>query len=68
MSKPNPYLKYSGLAFQMLAPILGGVYLGQYADGHWFCSPEEQCVVGTVVFSLLGTAAGLYLALKELID
>lgn len=63
MSEPNPYLKYSGLAFQMLGPIVGGVYLGQFLDER-YCQAEE-CVLFTIIFSLFGTVVGLYLALKD---
>jgi len=31
----NNYLKYSGLAFQFLAAILLGFWLGSWLDGHY---------------------------------
>ena len=59
MSKqPNPFIRYSGLAFQMASPIIMGVLLGQYFDG-------EAGQLYTIVFTLLGVFAGLYLALKD---
>ena len=62
MSKqPSPFLKYSGLAFQMASPIFVGVLVGQYLDN------EGDTPVYTIIFSLAGTFAGLYLALKDFI-
>ena len=59
MSKqPNPFIRYSGLAFQMAAPIILGVLLGRYLDG-------EDSLLYTIIFSLLGVFSGLYLALKD---
>ncbi|MGB1183536.1 MAG: AtpZ/AtpI family protein [Schleiferiaceae bacterium] len=59
MSKqPNPFIRYSGLAFQMAAPIILGVLIGRYLDG-------EDALLYTIIFSLLGVFSGLYLALKD---
>ena len=59
MSKqPNPFIRYSGLAFQMASPIIMGVLLGQYLDG-------DSGQLYTIIFTLLGVFAGLYLALKD---
>jgi hypothetical protein len=56
--QPNPFIRYSGLAFQMAAPIILGVLLGRYLDG-------EDALLYTIIFSLLGVFSGLYLALKD---
>ncbi len=56
----NSYLKYSGMAFQMAAAILLGVFLGRYLDGCWHTDPFL-----TVGCTLLGVFAGMYLALKD---
>lgn len=42
----------------MASPIIMGVLLGQYLDG-------EAGQLYTIVFTLLGVFAGLYLALKD---
>jgi uncharacterized membrane protein len=56
--QPNPFIRYSGLAFQMAAPIILGVLIGRYLDG-------EDALLYTIIFSLLGVFSGLYLALKD---
>lgn len=56
--QPNPFLRYSGLAFQMASPIIMGVLLGQYLDG-------DTGQLYTIVCTLIGVFAGLYLALKD---
>lgn len=62
MSKqPNPFLRYSGLAFQMASPIFVGVLLGQYFDA------EGDTPLFTIICTLAGTFVGLYLALKDFI-
>jgi len=59
--QPNPFVRYSGLAFQMAAPIILGVLLGRYLDG-------EDAMLYTIIFSLAGVFTGLYLALKDFIS
>ena len=58
----HSYAKYSGLALQMIVPILAGVYGGRWLDAY----------VGggrtwTIVGSLLGIGLALYLPLRELL-
>ncbi len=52
----NNYLRFSGLAFQMLAVIGGFTYLGYRIDG-W---QEHRIPVWTLVLSLLSIGAALY--------
>ncbi|MEL6142305.1 MAG: AtpZ/AtpI family protein [Bacteroidota bacterium] len=58
--KDNPYLKYSGMAFQMAATILVFVFLGQWLDKQ-FNSEPLLLIVGC----LLGVGGGIYLAIKD---
>jgi len=54
------WMKYSGMAFQMIGIMLAFVFAGVYLDG-WFGTTPLL----TVVMSLLGVAGGLYLSLKD---
>ena len=54
------WIKYSGLGFQMIATILIFVFGGIYADEYFGTDPTL-----TIVGSLLGVAAGLYVALRD---
>ena len=56
------FLKYSGMGFSMLGPILGGYFLGQYLDEK--VNVESGWKTGLTLF---GVFAGLYLALKDFI-
>lgn len=52
----NPFLKYSGLAFQMLAYVLAG-----YWAGHWIAvwtgmNPATGSVTGLMIFLTGGMA------------
>ena len=61
---PNhPFLKYSGLAFQLLAPIVGFALLGRYLDEHY----QRDFPLWTLLLSLFGVVSGLYLGLKDFI-
>ena len=55
------YAKYSGLALQMIVPILIGVYGGRYLDAYL-----ASGTTWTIVGSLLGIGLALYLPLREL--
>lgn len=69
MPKPKPdhpgekernWIKYSGLAMQLIASILVFTFLGQYLDGQLGTAPWL-----TVAFSLAGVVGGLYLSLRD---
>ena len=54
------YMKYSGMAFQMIGVMLGFILGGSWLDGYLGTSP-----LFIIVGSLVGVAGGLYLALKD---
>jgi F0F1-type ATP synthase assembly protein I len=58
----NYYLRYSGMAFQMGAVILVGVWAGKKLDAWLGTAPYLL-----VVMALLSIFAGLYVSLKDLI-
>ena len=59
----NKYLRYSGIAFQMLATILIGLFLGMYLDNKFGTQK-----IFTAICSLLFVVASLYIVLKEFIN
>jgi len=61
--RTNEYLKYSGMAFQMLSSIGLGAFLGNYLDK----KTNLQTPVFTALFTILFTFAALYLVLKDFI-
>ena len=56
----NVFMRYSGMAFQMIAVLLVAAYSGQWLDDHynntqpWF----------TLVLLLIGVTASMYLIIK----
>ena len=60
--QPNAALKYSGMAFQMLAIIAIGVFGGIKLDEHLHTGQ-----IFTIVLSLISICAGIYLAIKDFI-
>ncbi|HBH48613.1 MAG TPA: hypothetical protein DDX98_08230 [Bacteroidales bacterium] len=60
LNKLNQAAKYSGLAFEMFFIILAGVFGGIKLDEMLNTSP-----LFTVLLSLLGVMAGIYMALKD---
>jgi hypothetical protein len=60
---PNPFLKYGNLAIQMGVIIGLSVWGGQKLDSHY----KNITPVFTIVLSLLGIGASLYLVIKDLI-
>jgi len=58
--KMNAYLKYSGMAFQMLSPILLGVYIGYRLDAYFATTP-----LFLVVLLLGGLALAMYIVMRE---
>lgn len=57
----NSYAKYSGLAFQMIAFILIGVFGGIKLD-EWL---KLDFPIFTVILSLAGTVMALYYGIKD---
>ena len=54
------WVKYTGLGFQMIATLVIFVFAGVYLDEYLGYE-----MVFTLILSLLGVAAGLYVALKD---
>ena len=61
--QPNPLLRYSGLAIQMGAIIGLAVWAGNRLDER----AQNKTPVYTIVLSLAGIGAALYLTIKDLI-
>lgn len=61
--QPNLFFKYGNLAIQMGVIIGLSTWGGQKLDEHY----RNQTPVFTIVLSLLGIVASMYLALKDLI-
>ncbi|MBI5218317.1 MAG: AtpZ/AtpI family protein [Bacteroidia bacterium] len=59
----NDYARYSGIAFQMIAVVLLGVFVGIQLD-KWV---HFKFPVFTVVLSISSVFIALYLVLKDLI-
>ena len=59
---PNAALKYTGIGFQMLAIIGISVFAGVKLD-RWLHTPD----IFTIILSLLGVVAGIYVAIKDFI-
>ncbi len=58
----NNYARYSGMAFQMLAIILTGVFAGYKMDGWLNTKP-----VLTVIFSVLAVILSIYFTTRDLL-
>lgn len=56
----HSYLKYSGMAVQMAVTILVSALLGQWLDGYFATGN-----ILTIVLTLFGVFAGMYVALKD---
>lgn len=62
-NKPTPnYIKYSGIAFQMLATIGVFVFIGYKIDEH----QGIENFLFTAVFGIVGVAASLYQVIRSL--
>ena len=57
------FSKYSGLAFQMIVIIGGMTWIGVKLD-KFFSLDTPVC---TIIFSLLGVFAGIYISVKDFI-
>lgn len=56
-------MKYTGMAFQMLAPIVLGFVGGMKLDNYF----GNKIPYLTLLLGLTGIAAGIYLAIKDFI-
>ena len=59
----NSYIKYSGLAFQMLATIGIFVFIGYKLD-EWY---DKSTPVNLIIFSLIGIGISLYQVIREFV-
>lgn len=60
----NDYVKYSGMAFQMLAIILIGIYGGKKLD-EWLHTGSK---IFTLTFSLISVVGAMYLMIKDVLN
>lgn len=62
--KPSrSFLQYSSLAFQMLAPILIGVFLGKYLDEKY-----DGNGLYLALIALFSVVVSIYVGIKDLIQ
>lgn len=61
VKKVKPLMKFSSMAFQMMATIGGGAWGGHALDTHY----HNEKPVWTIVFSLSGIAISLYLVIRS---
>jgi len=59
----KPYIKFTGIAFQMGATIFIGVLIGQYLDKKY---PNKNQIY-TIIFTLLFVLLSLYAIVKKII-
>jgi uncharacterized membrane protein YfcA len=59
--RPNKYVQFSGIAFQMAATIFIGTYIGVKLDKKF---PNEKNLF-TLIFSLLFVFISLYSVIKQ---
>lgn len=62
--KVNNYLKYSGMAFQMVGTMLVGVLLGRWLDRKLMTAQPYF----TALFALVFTGAAIYLAIRDFLS
>ncbi|MFC5270728.1 AtpZ/AtpI family protein [Adhaeribacter terreus] len=56
----NAFVRYSGMAFQMIAVLLLAAYSGQWLDDHF----QNEQPWFTLVLLLIGVTASMYLIIK----
>lgn len=61
-SKPNKFIQYSGLGFQLLVAILIGLGIGTFIDNKLDTDP-----IFTAIFSLVFLFAGMYIVIRDVI-
>lgn len=54
-------LQYTGMAIQMLVPIIVGFFVGMKLDTYL----QNKIPIFTLILGLGGVAAGIYLAIKD---
>ncbi len=64
MDSSNKYLKYTSLAFQMIATIGIGAFIGYYLDGKY--KSERHLFTASITLIFVGIA--LYNAIKSVIN
>lgn len=60
----NNYIKFSGIAFQMIAVICVFSYLGVWLDEKHFNNYSAY----TIIFSLIGVVLAMYMVIKQVIS
>ncbi|MEX0997235.1 MAG: AtpZ/AtpI family protein [Flavobacteriaceae bacterium] len=60
----NSYAVYSGIAFQMIAIIGGGTYLGSLLDDYF----ETQKPILTAGLSLISVLIAIFAAIRQLVS
>lgn len=63
IEKVNTFARFSSAGIQMAIIIVGAVLLGDYLDT--FLKSDTPWM--TILFSLLGVSAGLYIVIKEVL-
>ncbi|NQY10889.1 MAG: AtpZ/AtpI family protein [Flavobacteriales bacterium] len=61
--KPNSYLRFSGMAFQMFGTIMVGAYGGMKLDEYL----ESESNVYTAILSILSIFVAMYLVIKDVL-
>ena len=56
-------LQYTGMAIQMLVPIIIGFFVGMKLDNYL----QNKLPIFTLILGLTGIAGGIYLAIKDFI-
>lgn len=62
--QPNPYLRYSGMAMQMLVTIVFGVWLGMKLDG-WVGTKTPWFTIGCSLFFIAAALISLIRSLPK---
>jgi F0F1-type ATP synthase assembly protein I len=56
--------RYSGLAFQMLAAVVGGFFLGRWLDTVTNTTKSHAFLI---TFTVIGVILGMYMTIKEVL-
>jgi ATP synthase protein I len=60
----NALGRFTGLAFQMVAAVVGGVFLGRWLDVKFDTTHSH---VFLVIFTFVGVIAGMYATIREVL-